>query len=522
MVSSSDYHASLKRQRCSILGPDTATLQQFLLQPDSGLAAAVTVDGVRSYENLRGDIGRRAALLLEAGIGRGDIVGVQLPNTWDFMVTHAALAAIGAVTATLHLPYRERERKTLLDFIGACAWIGQDGRDGSAMLRNWPANQDLAGRTSPRTAMSELGNPEDPFAIFFTSGTHSLVPKPCLHSYDTLLGNAVAVARDAGMSSSDVFISASPFTHLFGMLSLHLSWVLGATQVLVEKFAPARFVEQCSANHATVAFMVPTHVRDLVDYLDTCPKEAKRDLQLREIRVAGAAVPSELVRAIRKSSGAAVINHWGMSELGEGCHTHWQDDPEVPCGSIGNPVGSAEIRIMGSDENLITEPGVIGELLFRGCSLFHGYFRNPDATVQSLWVQEDQTWLRSGDLASWRLDGRVQYRGRLKDIVNRGGMKISAMEIEEVVATMPGILCAVLVAVPDDRLGERGCLAVVVDKDTTVSLEQVCQHLEQTGLARFKWPERLVVCDEIPRTPTGKVAKARLRELVTPSVSQEV
>lgn len=505
MISSRDYDPRLVEAHQGMLDPEI-TVSRVLGRADGDRPAIAMGSEVHTYRELLDAIQERCEFLARAGIKLGHVVGLQSPNTWDFVVNHAALGTLGAVTATLHQPYRDRERARLLESVGAEAWLGRD-ESGSLGLEPWLGAHLDAAAAHIEAGMGPAGI--DPLAIFFTSGTHSLLPKACLHSQAALLGNAVAVARDAGMSPDDVFISASAFTHLFGMLSLHLGWVLGARQVLVERFSPADFLEQCRRHQATVALMVPTHVRDLFQALRH-DRKAGEGLHLREIRVAGAAMPAELVQQMHEATGATLINHWGMSELGAGTHTHWQDAADVSARSIGRPVGSARVRIVDQEGRVITEPERVGELQFSGPSLFYGYYQSPDATGESLVKDGDVIWLRSGDLASWDQDDRVRYRGRIKDLINRGGMKISALEVEEAILRMPGIEKAALIPLPDPRLGERGCLVVVVDGTQLISLEAVCQHLNRYGLAKFKWPEALVIREDLPLTPTGKVSKARL------------
>lgn len=514
MVSVRDYYPGLLRGREMLPGIEPAqSLTTILRRHPRNRRAAVSGQDVKTFGDLLDTAEVLARRWWDQGIRPGDVVGVQLFNGWEFLAAHVALARIGAVLATVHVPYSAEECRSLLDFVGAKAWMGTDPERPFGTI--WSRNPDR-GISAPWPDPETVG-PHDPLALFFTSGTHSRIPKPCLHSHASLLGNARAVAVDAGMTADEVIISASQFTHLFGMLSVHLAWVLGATQVLLERFRPDEFLALCREYQATVAFMVPTHVRDLLQYLAVHPG-AEDGLSLREIRVAGAAVPAEVVGMVHDRLRARVVNHWGMSELGAGTHTHWQDAPEIAARTIGKPVSGGRVRIV-SDQGLDVEPGMSGELWYHGPSLFYGYYRNPEATAQSLSIDENGTvWFKTGDLAALRDDGRVEYRGRIKDIVNRGGMKISAIEVESCVLGMPGVRQAALVPIPDARLGERGCLVLALLPGVSYTLDDVCRHLEKQGVAKFKWPEGLEVWDELPATPTGKIAKAQLRERLISSM----
>ncbi|NMP23845.1 long-chain fatty acid--CoA ligase [Sulfobacillus sp. DSM 109850] len=481
-------------------------LQLTSVPPDR--IAAIVGQHTYTYRDLVEAMHDRSQEYRRAGIRSGNVVGLQSPNTWDFLSAHAALAALGAVTATLHQPLTEGECHALMAFVGARHWIrhSQVTSVGDSL------------ETADRPEGESLESAEWPLAIFFTSGTQSLMPKPCLHSHQTLLGNARAVAQDAGMDAQDRFISASPFTHLFGILSCHLAWVLGAAQILIEHFRPQDFLDQAVRHEATVAFMVPTHLRDLLGYLQEHP-QASKGLKLREVRVAGAAVSPDLAARTDQHLGARLVNHWGMSEIGGGTYTHWQDAVQVASNSIGRHGTGVAIMLLDADGQVIVAPGQPAEMLFRGPSLFYGYYNNPSATSDALYQDaKGQWWLKTGDLASWDDDGRLQYRGRLKDIINRGGMKVDALEIEHAVMTIPGVHQAALVAVPDARLGERATLVVELEPGATLTLEHIKEHLRQLDIAKFKWPERLEVWDRLPTTPTGKLAKARIREALQPTV----
>ena len=458
---------------------------------------------------------RLACALRDAGVGKGEPVGIQMPNGWEFAAAHLALAQLGAVTATVHTPYGPAERTRLLEQIAAAHLITlapqADGsrlpvlvdRSGDAVQTLWPP-------TSQVSLPASQAAPCDPLSIFFTSGTESPQPKVCLHSHDGLVSNALWVASDAPIAPDDVILSGSAFTHLFGTLALHLSLVTGARQVALDRFDALRFLQICAREGVTVAFLVPAHLVDLLRSVRETGVPA--GLRLREIRVAGAHVPPGLVEEVRAELGASVVVHWGMSELGGGIYTHYLDPIEVAAGTIGRPTHGSAALIVDDDFRPVQAPGEVGELLFRGPSLFQGYYGASDVTRAAYIEVDGVHWLRTGDLAAWAEGGRIAYRGRKKDLINRGGMKVSAQEVESVVARMPGVLAAALVAEPDARLGERGCLFLRIEPGSRIALEQVQTHLAVERLARFKWPERVVVVDELPLTATGKVAKGTLRQ----------
>ncbi len=498
MVTPLDYDNRLQ----AVVRPAVVPLTEQLRRVPPNRVAALIDSRIFTYGQLTAEAHLAAENYRDHGVKAGTVVGVQLANSWAFMVAHVALAELGAVMATLHRPLTDRECHALLEFVGASFWLNPEG---------WEALRDIP--AEPTAANERPLDGQWPLAIFYTSGTQSLRPKPCLHSHQTLLGNAAVVARDGEMNADDVFISASPFTHLFGILSCHLAWVLGARQIIIERYGPRGFLNSCRNQGATIAFMVPTHIRDLLDYLREHPEESQ-GVALREIRTAGAAVSPDLADRVFSRLEAKLVNHWGMSEIGGGTYTHWRDEVAVAAESIGRPSAGAQVMLLDESGRVVETPDVPGEMLFRGPSLFYGYYGNSKATNEALYQDaQGQWWLRTGDIVSWSNQGRLRYLGRLKDIVNRGGVKIDALEIEHAVLTLEGIRTAALVAEPDTRLGERATLVIERTNSTiSITLTQVQQHLAQFGIAKFKWPERLVIWDKLPTTPTGKLAKARIRE----------
>ncbi len=485
---------------------DKGTLWDIVRTQDAHQIVAIMAEAreTKSFGDLIDDARLWSRKWWGQGVRPGDVVGVQLPNIWDFIRAHVALARIGAVIAPIHTPYSEEEREELLSFVGAKGWLA-NGRQGTGLrMMNRGAQDSREFPQDPEVAVN------DPLAIFFTSGSHSLKPKSCLHSHGTLLGNAQVLARHAGIGKNDRIISASPFTHLFGILALHLSFVMGIPQLLIDRFHPRKFVAACREARATVAFMVPTHIRDTLRYLQENPEDGK-GLVLREVRAAGAKLPPDMVYGVEDVLHAHVVNHWGMSELGAGLTTHWSDRSEIPGRSIGRPLPGSVLAIVKEDGQP-ARFGETGELWFRGPSLFYGYVGNPQATEESLERDDDgRYWFKTGDLAKWGPGGVVEYSGRVKDLVVRGGMKISAIEVESAILEMPGVRQAALIAEPHERLGELGCLVMATEAGTHYRLGDVLSYLESRHMAKFKWPERLVVWESLPTTPTGKIAKAKVK-----------
>jgi acyl-CoA synthetase (AMP-forming)/AMP-acid ligase II/ABC-type branched-subunit amino acid transport system substrate-binding protein len=506
------------------------------LTASSALAATATTSFDRPAVvegNLRptwGELATQAESLARRlagqGIGHGAIVGLHQPNSLAYVVAHLAIAATGAVTLPLHMPYRESELETLLGFTEANALIVDRTALGKvAAIRSRlpalrlvisadeerlaPPGADATFATLP-DAHAELPalEPNDPFCLIPTSGTESLRPKLCMHSHDGLLSNAHAFVEQASVAPGDAILCGSGYTHAFGLLAVHLALVSGATLLALRKFEAGRFLEICEREGATLAWAVPAQLDDLL----AVRRRESAALALREVRTAGAAVSGSFARAVQTALAPNVVVHWGMSELGGGITTYGLDAGGAES-RIGRPLPGADVRIVSFDGD-VCPPGVVGELWYRRADLFRGYYRDPDTTRAAC---TEEGWLRTGDRASLDEHGHVHYHGRSKDLINRGGFKISAYELESHLARLPQVRQTAVVAIPDDRLGERCCMIAALHEGATLTLDDVVAYLDARAVAKYKWPERLVILDALPTTPTGKVAKHLLRRsLSTP------
>ena len=229
---------------------------------------------------------------------------------------------------------------------------------------------------------------------------------------------------------------------------------------------------------------------------------------VRLIVLAGAAVPPDLVRALApRLPNGEVCQLWGMTELQAGLYTRIGDGADLAARSAGRASPGTEVRI--ADEHGREVPrGEEGEIQARGPSVFAGYFENPEATAAAFTADG---WFRSGDTARMDGAGNVTHTGRLKDVINRGGVKYNPQELELLVESLPAVAQCAITPAPDERLGERACCYVVPRPGGSVTLEAICEFLLGHGIAKFKLPERLEVVEEMPLTPTRKAIKGRLR-----------
>ncbi|MCY0877453.1 MAG: class I adenylate-forming enzyme family protein [Firmicutes bacterium] len=531
VVHPSDYTVHYQGPYQDMLKPLTMTdVFDAAVRQHPDAVAVFSEEGAMTWRDWQEEAEALAQGLANEGVRPGDVVGVYLPNSREFLVSHVALSYLGAVMLPLHLAHGQREVEALLSRSGARALIlprahrRYDLADWGRILREAVPSLEIAvwagDAPAGEIALNDLLNryrgqawprfpvkPSDPFLLCASSGTTATRPKICMHTHQGLLSNAWQTAVDGKSRATDVMLSASPFSHAFGFLSIHVSILLAHPQVLLPHWDVATCRRLLETRGVTVLFLVPAQVMDL---LHAVKEEPLHGHALREIRTGGAAVPREVVTQIRQHLQAKTIVQWGMSEVGAGCYTDPDDDPDVVSQTIGRPVSGAEVMIVGHDGQRLG-PGQVGQLCYRSPYMFRGYYGDGELTRQAV---NQEGWLLTGDLAEMNPDGTISYRGRMTETINRGGLKFSALEVESLLTDMPSLRQAAIMARPDERLGERAVLVAALRAGHHVTLEAIREHLLAKGLAKYKCPEDLIVVDELPTTPTGKIARGRLKEVL--------
>ena len=512
------------------------TLSQWLARAASETPdAPAIVDAGRSlsYRELAGRVAALAGGLKALGLGSGDVVAVQLPNRSEYLVSYLAICAVGGVMTTLYVPYRAAEMETLLDHSGARAFIGLDEtgdfrpaqtaldlRSGLASLEHVVvlgdapdgacSFADLDGAAAHDLADGPVA--ADPFLLLYTSGTSSR-PKGVPLAYQGILGNARLGVPEHGIDASDRILSAAPFGHLYGLYSFHLALAAGASTVLLPTFTPPDLARTLDAESVTVLFAAPAHVAACLGTGLLSP-EALSSLRLAVL--SGSAVPPAVARGLQeRMAGGHVTQLWGMTETQAGLYTRPGDPIETVAASAGRPSPGTEVRVVGQDGTGLPA-GEEGELQVRGPLLFPGYFHHPEANRDALTADG---WFRTGDLAVVDGDGNVSITGRSKDVINRGGVKYNPRDIEDLLAAHPQVDMAAIVPIPDPVLGERACCCITVSGDTAPTLESICAYLDENGVARIRWPERLEVVDAMPLTATRKIIKGALADGLSDSLA---
>lgn len=448
--------------------------------------AIVWSAGTMTWRELNERVMRLAAGLEQKGIRHGDVVAIQLPNSPEFLIAHLAINRLGAVLCTVHMPYRGAEIETILAHSGAKLFIT------SAM----PLSQLEAAGPLPDSHPEP--DSRDAFLLLYTSGT-TASPKGVPHAYRTMLGNSRNGAKEKLLSAESRVLCAAPLSHLYGLYSLHCAWSVGACTILLPAFKPDELAQVVETHKPTALWGGPAHVA-------ACRNAGlfeKHDWSsLKLAIVSGSMAPPALVRYFAgKLPGCAVTQLWGMTELQAALYTRPGDGTEAAATSAGRPSPGTQVRI--SDE---------GELQVRGPLTFSGYYKNDEANRNAF---TDDGWFRSGDLAEKRgapSNPLYAITGRIKDVINRGGVKFNPADVEALLDSHPKILQSAIVPMPDPVLGEKACAFVVLKgKDDQLSLESVVEYLLSKHIAKNKLPERLVVVPEMPLTPTRKIIKGRLR-----------
>lgn len=501
--------------------------------------------GTLSYADVDRLASRLALRLLDLGLQSRDIVLLQLPNIREFIIVFFALQKIGVIPVMCLPPHRARELTYFAQFTGAKAHffpqrfkafdyvsMAKDVQSAAPTLRYLLATGDgsesgvsyigpwLEEDAAPKEAMQTLAlcRP-DPFDVAFfllsggTTGISKLIPR----THADYLCNARECVRVLGWGADTVFMIALPAAHNFP---------LGAPGMLAALIAGGG-VGMCASTDADSVFEAIEHQRGtflgvspaLLIALLNSPARQKYDLSsLRCVCAGGQKMLPELVERTRTTWGFARVGHaFGMAE-GLTNLTRPDDPWEVIRETQGRPVSAAdEIKIVDEHDKEVA-PGAVGELITRGPYTIRGYYRSEEHNRTAF---TPDGFYRTGDMVRLHPTGNLVVEGRRKDLINRGGEKISAEEIENLMLGHEDIHMAAVVAMPDPVMGERGCAFVMLKPGHSLTLKQLTGFLQDKQIAKFKLPERLEIVEAFPLTAMGKVSKKDLREMIAAKLKTE-
>jgi 2,3-dihydroxybenzoate---[aryl-carrier protein] ligase len=505
------------------------------------------VDGERrlTYGELGRLVDRLALHFGDRGIARGACVVFQLPNVLEFVVAYVACLRVGAIPLTCLPAHRHAEIGYLARFTEATAWLipsdfrGFDyvamaeelrgslpalrhvfvvgERAGAGMTRLGDLLADPIEARAGAGALAELRPQPSDVAVFQLSGGTTGLPKVIPRTHDDYLYNSRVFAEATGFDRDGALLVSVPIAHNFPLAcpGVQGALLLGARSVLSPSPDAETIFTLVERERATWIPAVPATV---IAWLNS-PARAKYDLaSIRTLAVGGSRLNPEPARAALAAFGPVLSQVFGMAE-GLLCCTRHGDPEEVVVETQGRPVSpDDEIRIV-DEEGGDVAPGELGELVCRGPYTIRGYYR---AAEHNRAAFTEDGFYRTGDMVRRHPSGNLIVEGRRKDLINRGGEKISAEEIENLLLSHPAVLNVAVVAMPDPVLGERACAYVIPRPGARPTLADLTRFLaEDKRIARFKLPERLELRERLPTTAVGKISKKDLRDEIRSLVDKE-
>jgi acyl-CoA synthetase (AMP-forming)/AMP-acid ligase II len=482
-------------------------------------AAAVLAPGrdALTYAALLEQMQETGKTLHAIGIGRNDPVAVVLPNGPEMALAFLGIASV-ATCAPLNPAYRTNEFDFYLSDLQAKALIVQSGSDSEAtrvaqkysipIIELMPHQEESAGmfslavpEVSP-ASRSGLAQAEDTALILHTSGTTSR-PKKVALSHSQLFGSAGTIATSLQLTEADRCLNVMPLFHVHGLVGGVLaSLAAGSSVVCTGGFAANTFFAFLEKFRPSWYTAVPAVHQAVLEAAEKQPHEARHS-SLRFIRSCSAPLPPRLTHELEKAFDIPVIEAYGMTEAGHQIASNPLPPRHRKAGSVGFPTGTEINIINGQGGRLL--PGEKGEILIRGTSVISAY--SGVSAVDNSSFKDG--WLRTGDQGYLDQDGYLFISGRLKEIVNRGGEKISLREVDEALLEHPQVSQAAAFALPHPSLGEEIAAAVIVRDKSQVAESSLREHLF-SRLAEFKVPSRIWFVDQLPRTATGKIRRDQL------------
>lgn len=494
------------------------------------------VDGdVRiTYSELANRMDAAAERLLELGLKADDRILVQLPNGWQFTIFTLACFRAGIVPVMALPAHRQYELSFLTELsesraiavpdvikdfdhqamaeelAGSIPSLDMILVSGAANPLNVRLEEILAPGMDPAGARARLdASPPaaDAPALFLLSGGTTGLPKLITRTHNDYAYNVKATSLPTAVYEDTVYLGTLPASHNFPLACPGILGILfaGGRVVMLPSPEPRKAFAAIEREGVTLSTAVPAVVQRWIEHQEETGGNELATLQV--IQVGGSRLPDEIAYKVKPVLGATLQQVFGMAE-GLINMTRLDDPEDVICTTQGRPVSEGdEIRIVDEAGNDLPD-GVPGSILTRGPYTPRGYYRAPGANARAF---TPDGWYASGDIVQRRPDGNLIVQGRDKDMINRGGEKISAEEIESLVYRIEDVTMAAAVAMPDAVLGEKLCLYITVKPGKEVTLEQIQDLFRRTGVAGFKTPEHLVVVDELPATKVGKINKKELR-----------
>ncbi len=472
-----------------------------------------------TYLGLKQQVESTVKTFNACGVGREDRVAIVLPNGPELAVAFVSLAA-GAACAPLNPSYGSEEFKFYLSDLRAKALLVLKDSDspavavarglGIAILELEPRHGEAAGVFSIRgesragTANGGFSEAEDIALVLHTSGTTAR-PKIVPLSQANVCASALSIARTLALTPADRCLNIMPLFHIHGLMGAILASLAGGAEVVCTPgFEALKFFSWLKEFQPSWYTAVPTMHQTILARARGNENVVSRS-RLRLIRSSSAALPPQVLEELERVFRTPVIESYGMTEAAHQMASNPLPPAARKAGSVGVPAGP-QMAVMDAQGNL-SASGDTGEVVIRGPSVTQGYENNPEANSTAF----RRGWFRTGDQGYFDGEGYLYLTGRLKEIINRGGEKISPREVDEVLMDHPAVMQAVTFSLPHDKLGEDVGAAIVVRQGSSVSSKEL-RRFAAGRLVDFKVPRRIVFLDEIPKGPTGKLQRIGLAE----------
>lgn len=477
--------------------------------------------------------------MLAKGIESGDRIAFQLPGWCEFTVIYLACLKIGAVSVPLLPSWREAELVWVLNkcqakmFFAPTLFKQTRPVDLILSLQNQlPQLQQIVGvdKLAPATSSLSLSqiiadntplttaitvHGDELAAVLFTSGTEGL-PKGVMLTHNNILASERAYCARLNLTWQDVFMMPAPLGHATGFLhGVTAPFLIGARSVLLDIFTPDACLALLEQQRCTCMLGATPFVYDLLNLLEKQPADLSA---LRFFLCGGTTIPKKVARECQQR-GIKLLSVYGSTESSPHAVVNLDDPLSRFMHTDGYAAAGVEIKVV-DDARKTLPPGCEGEEASRGPNVFMGYFDEPELTARAL---DEEGWYYSGDLCRMDEAGYIKITGRKKDIIVRGGENISSREVEDILLQHSKIHDACVVAMPDERLGERSCAYVVLKAPHhSLSLEEVVAFFSRKRVAKYKYPEHIVVIEKLPRTASGKIQKFLLRKDIMRRLTQDV
>jgi len=526
---------------------DRPLAEPFFAQADAWPDRTAIIDGDQrmTYGDLAARVDGTAQRLLDLGIVADDRILVQLPNCAEFVIFVLACFRTGAVPVMALPAHRSHELTYLAELSESVAIVVPDSLKafdhqalaeqirsevdtvqhvlvlGDAVNRGNVSLREMTDRPpnarEARSHADSVAIDPDGVACFLLSGGTTGLPKLIARTHNDYVYNVRATSAVCDLSETSVYLVALPASHNFPLACPGILGVLfaGGTMVSMASPEPEKAFAAIRDHGVTHTAAVPAVVQRWIEYAEATGSTPLGSLSV--LQVGGSRIADEVAAKVKPVLGATLQQVFGMAE--GLINTTRLDDPlDVISTTQGRPVSPAdEVKIVGIDGATLPA-GHRGVLLTRGPYTPRGYYRAPEHNARSF---TSDGWYITGDIVDIRPDGNLVVQGREKDMINRGGEKISGEEVENLVYRHDVVDLAAAVAMPDPVLGERVCVYVTLKRQVEFTLEEVRERLDLDGVARFKHPERLVIVDNMPLTKVGKIDKKALRDDIQERVKAE-